>query len=88
MNGDELPKTDSIDELARFWDRHDLTDFDDQLQEVREPVFEAGTITVHLEPDKADAVEQIAKSQGTLPAKLIEMWVDEKIDATRLDPSV
>ena len=30
----------SIQELAHFWDTHDLTDFDDQLEEVKEPVFE------------------------------------------------
>lgn len=35
----QLPKTDSIDELARFWDTHDLTDFEDQLEVVTEPVF-------------------------------------------------
>jgi hypothetical protein len=34
-----LPKTDSIDELAQFWDTHDLTDFEDQLEVVTEPVF-------------------------------------------------
>jgi hypothetical protein len=34
----KLPQTDSIEELARFWDSHDLTDFEDQLEEVTEPV--------------------------------------------------
>ena len=34
-----LPKTDSIHKLAEFWDTHDLTDFEDQLQEVDQPVF-------------------------------------------------
>lgn len=34
-----LPNTDSVQELAGFWDKHDLTDFADELQEVREPVF-------------------------------------------------
>lgn len=34
-----IPKTDSVDELARFWDTHDLTDFEHELQEVSEPVF-------------------------------------------------
>jgi len=32
--------TDSIEELARFWDSHDLTDFAADLEEVAEPVFE------------------------------------------------
>jgi hypothetical protein len=35
-----MPQTDSIQELARFWDTHDLTDFEDELEEVTEPVFE------------------------------------------------
>jgi hypothetical protein len=34
-----LPTTDSIEELASFWDTHDLTDFEDQLEVVAEPVF-------------------------------------------------
>jgi len=36
-----IPKTDSIEELARFWDTHDLTEFEDPLDEVTEPLFEA-----------------------------------------------
>ena len=39
MKKPKLPKTDSIQELARFWDAHDLTDFEDELEEVKEPVF-------------------------------------------------
>lgn len=40
MNVPKIPKTDSIAELAKFWDPHDLTDFEDQLEEVTAPVFE------------------------------------------------
>jgi hypothetical protein len=39
MTTRKLPKTDSIQELARFWDAHDVTDFQDELEEVTEPVF-------------------------------------------------
>jgi hypothetical protein len=35
-----IPDTDSIRELAAFWDTHDVTDFEDQMEEVREPVFQ------------------------------------------------
>ena len=35
-----LPQTDSIEELARFWDDHDLTDFEEELEEVTEVIFE------------------------------------------------
>jgi hypothetical protein len=40
MTGENLPTTDSIEELATFWDVHDLTDFEDQLEEVTDCVFE------------------------------------------------
>jgi hypothetical protein len=35
-----IPRTDSIRELAAFWDTHDVTDFDGLLEEVSEPVFQ------------------------------------------------
>lgn len=40
MKTQRLPQTDSIQELAHFWDTHDLADFEDELEEVTEPVFE------------------------------------------------
>ncbi len=48
----KIRQTDSIIELAHFWDTHDLTDFEDQLAEVRESVFEReANENVHLQPD-------------------------------------
>jgi hypothetical protein len=48
MNRTKIPQTDSIQELAHFWDTHDLTDFKD------EPVFERQTVDpVRLEPEYA-----------------------------------
>ncbi len=35
----KIPQTDSIQELAQFWDVHDLTDFEEQLKEVSGTVF-------------------------------------------------
>jgi hypothetical protein len=42
MNPTLIPQTDSIDALARFWDEHDLTDFEAEPLEVTDPVFERG----------------------------------------------
>lgn len=36
----KLPETDSITALAELWQTHDLTDLDDTLVEVTEPVFQ------------------------------------------------
>ena len=40
MKTPEIPTTDSIQDLAKFWDKHDLTDFEDMLEEIPDPVFE------------------------------------------------
>ncbi len=80
MNKKKIPETDSIQELAHFWDTHDLTDFEDQLEEVNEPVFERETVLkIYLDPDEAEAVRQISRSRGISYTELIKEWVLERI---------
>ena len=82
MKNQQLPQTDSIQELANFWDKHDLTDFEDELVEVTEPVFEPVTvIPLNLESDEAEAVRRIAEAKGIADEELIRGWVREKIHA-------
>jgi len=82
MKTQRLPQTDSIQELAQFWDTHDLTDFEDELEEVTTAVFEQATvIPLNLESDLAEAVRRIAEAQGVADAELIRGWVREKIHA-------
>jgi hypothetical protein len=40
----KIPKTDSIQELALFWQRHDVTDFEDELEEVQDRCFNEHTL--------------------------------------------
>jgi hypothetical protein len=80
MKKSKLPKTDSIQELAEFWDTHDLTDFEDELEEVAEPIFvRGGAIKVHLESPEAEAVQQMAQAKGVSQEELIHAWVLEKL---------
>jgi CopG antitoxin of type II toxin-antitoxin system len=80
MNTTDMPQTDSIQELARFWDKHDLTDFEDELVEVTEPVFEREVVvTIQLEPEEIEALNEIAKAKGVGSADLIRAWVRERI---------
>lgn len=80
MNHPKIPQTDSIQELAHFWDTHDLTDFEDQLEEVTEPVFERkALLKIHLQPEEAEAVRELAKSKGSSYDDLIREWVLERI---------
>jgi hypothetical protein len=57
MLSERIPQTDSIEDLARFWDTHDLTDFENELEEVAEPIFERRSIeNVRDTPQRGDGV--------------------------------
>jgi hypothetical protein len=76
-----LPKTDSIKELASFWDAHDVTDFDEELEELTETVFERiGTVLrVPLSAEQASALEALAQSRGVDSTTLVQEWVQQHI---------
>ena len=78
----KLPKTDSISELAHFWDKHDITDFEDLLEEVTEPVFSKDKdIQVHLGQDEIQSLEKLARQKGLKNNELIREWILEKLHA-------
>jgi hypothetical protein len=81
MKSAALPKTDSIEELARFWGSHEITAFEDQLEEVTGPIFERGPerMILRLEPAEVQAVEEIAQARGVPQAELLREWVLEKL---------
>ncbi len=82
MSNTKIPQTDSIQELASFWDTHDLIDFEDQLEEVTEPVFERNreaVLTIHLPLKEAERIRRIAESSGVEQTTLVRQWVLEKI---------
>lgn len=71
MSTPRIPQTDSIQEL---------TDFEDQLDEVTETVFNReAEITIHMPADKAKALDQLAASTGTASADLVRAWVLERV---------
>ena len=75
-----IPQTDSIEELARFWDTHDLADYASELEEVTEPLFERDIVlAIHLPVQEAQAVKKIAKAKGMADTDLIHEWVREKL---------
>lgn len=78
----KMPHTDSIEELARFWDTHDLTEFEDHLEEVTDPVFERKpetVVTLHLRPQEVAEVKRVAQVRGVEEATLLREWVLEKL---------
>jgi hypothetical protein len=80
---ERIPYTDSIEELARFWDTHDATDYNEEFEEVTEPLFERRghrvVMAVPLEAQEVEAVEKIAKAKGLDNKTLLREWVLEKL---------
>ena len=34
-----IPEFKTLEEMAEFWNNHDLTDFENEMEEVKEPIF-------------------------------------------------
>ena len=88
MKSQRIPNTDSIDELAQFWDNHNLTDFEDQLEEIHTRVFVRGkeaTFAIALTPEEVQALRRIARTQGVKEPTLMREWVREKLRGTLAD---
>jgi len=76
----KIPTTDSIQELATFWQHHDLTDLENELEEVSGPVFRrAHVVSVPLTEDERQAIRDAAASRGIDESALIREWVKEKL---------
>lgn len=75
-----LPKTDSISELADFWQAHDLTDFEGELEEVTAPVFQkADQFQVRLSAPDARALRSKARRAHISEEELVSQWVHERL---------
>ncbi len=80
MNIQKIPQSDSIQELAQFWDNHDLTDFDEELEEVTEPLFQRESVVqINLHPQDLEVVKKTAQLKGISDTDLIREWILEKI---------
>lgn len=83
MTKDKFPHTDSIKELAEFFDTHDMSDYEDEFETVEDPAPErARRITLELPTSQAQAVHDLAKSKGMTETELVREWILEKLQAT------
>jgi len=84
MTKQPIPQTDSIQELAEFWDTHDVTDYEDALEEVTESVFvrsQQKTIRIPLPVQEFEILRRLAIEKGTTDVGLAQEWVLEKLKA-------
>lgn len=71
----------STDEkIGEFWDRHDFTEFDDP--NAPDVEFEI-TCAVPIEIELFNALEQQAQKRGVRVETLINLWLEQKLDALK-----
>ena len=79
-----FPKLGSINELVEFFDRHDMSDYWDQLPKAE---FEVNIKTrkhlVAIDEKIIPKLDEIAKSKKVSSAKLINTWLREKIETSK-----
>jgi predicted HicB family RNase H-like nuclease len=75
----------SFEELADFWETHDLTDYEDQLQEVSYKVARKPSrqFVVTLSDELTKAMRRAARHEGVSMQTLVNLWVQERLQQYR-----
>jgi len=79
----KIPEFKTLTEMADFWDTHSLTEFEDHLVEVKEPIFEHlrdRRITVTLDEEHYQRLQVIAEHEQLSPVSLVNEWVIQQIE--------
>lgn len=78
-----IPKFTSLDEEAKFWDTHSVTDFEDELEDVDIVVDLAkprdDTLVVRVQKHLKVKLDSIASKKGITTSTLARIWLAEKL---------
>ncbi|MDP2935540.1 MAG: CopG family antitoxin [Dehalococcoidia bacterium] len=80
-----IPRFRTIEEEAEFWDTHDLSEFEDELEEVEDVRFvvrrarQNRALTVRIDEETLATVTKEAAQQGVGSSTLIRMWILERL---------
>lgn len=79
----KIPKFKTYDEEANFWDTHEITEFEDETEDV-EIIFELNkprdeTIILRVQKDIKDKMDRLARVRGLNLSTLARMWLMEKL---------
>jgi len=76
----KIPEFKSLEEFQDFWDKHDLTEFEDKLKEVSIKVdLKRSKNLVTIDPEILKRIRETAAQKGLKTESLINIWLQEKI---------
>jgi len=82
MSKTRIPEFKSYQEEAEFWDTHDLTELEDELELVEEEVFvrpRKQVVSIRLDRRMVEALKALAVRKGLGYSTLVRMWVVERL---------
>lgn len=82
-----IPEFKSYEEEANFWDTHDITDFEDETEDV-EIIFaldkpKEETLVVRLQKNLKEKLEKLAKRRGVSLSTLARILLTERLQTVR-----
>ena len=75
-NKSSVSKANSPEKMGEFWDKHDLTEFDDPNAPDTE--FHV-SVAIPVEPDLLSDIEELAHRRGINVETLVNLWLKEKL---------
>jgi predicted DNA binding CopG/RHH family protein len=71
----------SFEQLANFWETHDLTDYEEQLHEVSYKVARKPTrqFVVTLSDELTQTMRKAVHHEGVSMQTLVNLWVQERL---------
>ena len=77
-----ISKAESYKEIGEFWDTHDLADYWEQTELAEFEVDIRSEVTYYaLDNTLSARVRAIAKQRGVSAETLLNLWVQEKLEA-------
>ena len=76
----KLPSFESIDELVRFFETHDMSTYADQMPEARFDIaIKKRKFLIAIDGKLMSKLTEVAKSKKLPAERLISSWLEEKL---------
>lgn len=84
-NKGRIPIFKTLEEEAKFWDTHSVTDFENETEDV-DIVFELDkpkqeSLVIRIQKGLKDKLEKVAKKKGVNISTLSRIWLMEKLQS-------
>lgn len=78
-----ISKAQTLEEIGEFWDTHSLDDYWDKTREVEFEVRAKQRRRITVEPHIYQELETEARVRGIVPETLVNLWLAEKLQASK-----